>query len=620
MTRFAVQLLLLIALAAATENPGRVSLSSFRSVAILDEGRVKPLESFARSRLLQFSSRETLGGKPAIAWLARVFFDPEGAADEKIFRIETPQVAQALGIPAAASFRYSPRELSGAFPALQDFARRASRTEERERGPFERAILRLHLNVNRYLEMQGALQFATPSAALAISDPQVRSRMGLPSRRTACSWLELRDLSTNLIQELGRADVSTEVVIAAQGMRQMAEGFASFALPILASKTASRTAWLSPWSVLNAGGSDPSLESRLHALARMRESWAQSDEGAFQREVDAFRAENRRICAESGEHPLLRLEVFYHIVAPFSRARILYLVAFLGLMASWLPRAPGALWLLRASRVSIGLALLLHVAGIAARMAISGRPPVTHLYETFLFASAVIVALSLFLDRRRGSRLGLLVASIAGAGFLFLAERFSAEGDTLRVLVAVLDSNFWLSTHVVSVTIGYAGVVLSGILGHAWMVQAIRRPLDRRDADETLRLVYGTQAFGLLFTFTGTILGGIWADQSWGRFWGWDPKENGALLIVLWSALLFHARLVGWIRDAGFAAGSMAGIMVVAFAWFGVNYLGVGLHAYGFSDGARGALYAYWILQTLVIVAALRIAHGRLKQNSRGPA
>ena len=185
------------------------------------------------------------------------------------------------------------------------------------------------------------------------------------------------------------------------------------------------------------------------------------------------------------------------------------------------------------------------------------------------------------------------------------AARFADGDDTMGVMVAVLDSNFWLATHVVTISIGYAGCCAAGLLGHIYLLQALRRSPSDSGLLETYRAVYGLQAFGLIFAFVGTMLGGVWADQSWGRFWGWDPKENGALLIVLWCALLFHARIAGLVRETGFAAGSVLGIIVVLMAWLGINLLGVGLHNYGFTSTlARG----FWIgvsVVTLFVVAVL---------------
>ena len=115
------------------------------------------------------------------------------------------------------------------------------------------------------------------------------------------------------------------------------------------------------------------------------------------------------------------------------------------------------------------------------------------------------------------------------------------------------------------------------------------------------RITYATVCIGLLFSFVGTVLGGLWADDSWGRFWGWDPKENGALLIVLWNALVLHARWGGMVRARGFALLAIFGGVVTNWSWFGVNFLSVGLHSYGFSSGAVTAL----VLFVLALLATI---------------
>ena len=155
----------------------------------------------------------------------------------------------------------------------------------------------------------------------------------------------------------------------------------------------------------------------------------------------------------------------------------------------------------------------------------------------------------------------------------------------MGVLIAVLDSNFWLGTHVIAITIGYAATFLAGFLGIAFLILRASNPrFDSLTGKRLATMIYGVICFALLFSFAGTILGGIWADQSWGRFWGWDPKENGALLIVLWNALILHVRWGGFILARGLAVLAVLGNVVTAFSWFGTNLLGIGLHSYGFTQ------------------------------------
>ena len=147
----------------------------------------------------------------------------------------------------------------------------------------------------------------------------------------------------------------------------------------------------------------------------------------------------------------------------------------------------------------------------------------------------------------------------------------------------MLDTNIWLATHVVAITTGYSAMFLAGMLAIIYIVRGVfTRSLERQTADSLSRMTYGVVCFATLFSFVGTVLGGIWADQSWGRFWGWDPKENGALLIVLWCAIILHARWGGYIEQRGLMVMAIFGNIVTSFSWFGVNMLGVGLHSYGF--------------------------------------
>jgi len=171
------------------------------------------------------------------------------------------------------------------------------------------------------------------------------------------------------------------------------------------------------------------------------------------------------------------------------------------------------------------------------------------------------------------------------------------------MMQAVLDSNIWLATHVVVITFGYSTMFLAGMLAAAYVFLGMFTCLLTRETAKKLSgMVYGVICFATLFSFVGTVLGGIWADQSWGRFWGWDPKENGALLIVLWCALILHARWGGLIRQRGLMAMAIFGNAITAFSWFGVNMLGVGLHSYGFMDKAFPWLVAFVIAQVVLII------------------
>jgi len=182
---------------------------------------------------------------------------------------------------------------------------------------------------------------------------------------------------------------------------------------------------------------------------------------------------------------------------------------------------------------------------------------------------------------------------------------FSSAGDTLEPMRAVLNSNFWLTTHVITITIGYGAMFVAGLIGITYVLWAVLGTgMSKSSANALYAACYGTIGFATILSFIGTMTGGIWADQSWGRFWGWDPKENGALLIVLWCAVLLHARWGGLVRRRGFLALAIFGNIVTAWSWFGTNMLGIGLHSYGFMDSAFWWLAGFAISQLLIMALA----------------
>jgi len=297
-----------------------------------------------------------------------------------------------------------------------------------------------------------------------------------------------------------------------------------------------------------------------------------------------------------------QVETRFNSSQPFITGMVLFVLAFLTGVTAWLA------WPETFRRIAFQLttiAWVLTTVGILTRMWLEGRPPVTNLYSSALFVGWGAVGLCLVLEFFFRNAIASVAAGLVGFATLVIAHNLSLSGDTLEMMRAVLDSNFWLATHVVTVTIGYSATFLAGFLALIYIVRGVfTRSLDKRTADSLNRMVYGIVCFATLFSLVGTVLGGIWADQSWGRFWGWDPKENGALIIVLWNALILHARWGGLVRARGLMSLAIFGNVVTAWSWFGVNMLGVGLHSYGFTDAAFLWLSTFVVSQLVVIGVA----------------
>ena len=613
-------------------TPSAIKVDRLREIVIHAGGRQQPLDTYATAVLLQMSSRSSLKGETAISWFCRLLFNPVSTGEDEVFRVIHPEVLDAIGLQRTQKTkrRYSFNELAPALLEIRRLCGNIEQKESRKQNIVEKELLRLQQNILNYIFFSGSMSFAQASEHPALNDPETRTILKIDndtdatyptywelytqhhldylSLVTQYSSMDTNRLSDQQWQLLSFLEKYFRFTDAAKGRDFLR------IVPITHANTSADLQWFSPWQVLlhipftnQSKSLSFQIIQSLHTAAR---SYRQENQTSFDEAIQDFYSLTTKAMGPSYPLRNMKKEVFYNKLAPFTKTKIFYLLTFVSCMISFV----GFHRLL--GRLAWGLLLLgmgMHIAGIGMRMGLTGRPPITNLYETFLFVSLVTVVMGVVIERLYRGKIGLLAGSFGGLIFLLISTKFLSEGDTMGVLIAVLRSNFWLSTHVIAINLGYGGIIFSGIIGHSYLIRLLwqgRRSID--SSADTLKqnrhlfqLVMGTQGFGLIFTFTGTILGGIWADQSWGRFWGWDPKENGALLIVLWSAILFHGRMAGLLSSIGFAAGSCINIIVVMLAWFGINLLGVGLHSYGFTSGLAVGLFTYIGLQMFFLCLIL---------------
>ena len=301
----------------------------------------------------------------------------------------------------------------------------------------------------------------------------------------------------------------------------------------------------------------------------------------------------------------LGLELYYNEVSPFSILQYFYLAIFVLLCISWFGWESEPL---RQAALYLGiLAVVIQTWGLVTRMMIQGRPPVTNLYSSALFIGWGCVILAIVMECYFRNTFALLVGSVLGCITLLFAPYMLEDGkDSMEVLQAVLDTNFWLATHVVCITLGYTTTLVAGTIGLVYILRSVFTTTMTKELTRTVgQMLYGVLCFATLLSFVGTVLGGIWGDQSWGRFWGWDPKENGAVMIVIWNALILHARWGGMVKERGMAMLAVVGNMIIGWSWAGTNQLGVGLHSYGTNNTLVWGLNLFWISQLLVLGIAM---------------
>lgn len=592
-----------------------IDLREFGRLGIQSEGRVKPLDSYARSVLLQFSSRSANEGLTALEWMANLLFIPEKIEDREVFRINDHQTIKALGLDLPEKRRYSVRELAKGHSKLQQLSHDIARLDEKQRSPVDEELLRLNFNLGVYQALAGSLRFTRKVEAFAVENGHLAGLLGLKDGPKPKSYIEMlavegelgRYSTTSGIDTAGMnldSAAALEISRAAQRLGKEISFWRQFnqdeELLIIPPFRSGQEEYWSPWHVLSGSGSSaPPEEIRL--LADAAEAYRSGSSVEFNLAVKRFNesVKERRMQTAGARHG--DLEILYNRFQPIKTAKSIYLAALLFVLVSLIGKGK---WAYRAGLLLVLLAFIPHTWGIGARMVIMSRPPITNLFETFISVSWVCCILGLATEWFQRNRLGLIIAAFSAAALLFISDKYASEGDTLSVLVAVLDTNFWLSTHVVTISLGYAGCCAAGIAGHVYLIQRMAGA-SREAMAGSYKAIYGILGFGLVFSFIGTVLGGIWADQSWGRFWGWDPKENGALLIVLWCAVLFHARMGGRIKELGLAVGSVIGITIVMFAWFGINLLGVGLHSYGFSSGVFLYFILFIVFEILFLITSI---------------
>ncbi len=263
---------------------------------------------------------------------------------------------------------------------------------------------------------------------------------------------------------------------------------------------------------------------------------------------------------------------------------------------------------------SLAIAWIIHTSILVLRCYILGRPPVANMFETVVYVPwiAVIASCLMFLYYR--SVLLPLAASILAVILLAVLEVTQLHSG-LETVQPVLDSQYWLIIHVLMVVASYGVFLLSGVLGHGYLLLRAKRPHSRQSLDLLSRAILHSMYLGTAMLISGTILGGVWAAESWGRFWDWDPKESWAFISSCVYLVCIHAYTFNHIRALGLAIGSIVGLWAISFTWYGVNYiLGTGLHSYGFGTG--GVAYYYGFLASEVLFVAICYTKSRYRIQS----
>lgn len=587
LVRFAPLLLvgLCAAMVAARARPprakeGEMDLYAFGQLPVIYQGRPKPFDSLARNTLRTISKREYFVGevdgeerrRPALVWLLDSITDQPEALKHKVFKIENLDLLSTLGLERRKGYRYALEEFRDRLDQFDEQVKLAREVPEKQLSVYQRKVLEFNSHLGLYSVLVSAFR--------------------LPA--------------------IGRGEAMLKDLLAAVKQQERL----TMAHPPLAAPPESAKGEWQPYSVAwtrafaQVNMLDQKAEPATVALTDVLGDYMAGRANAFNSHVAKYREmlerePYRSRLAQEGSRAVdlkkVRFEAFYNHFDPLSASMWLYVLVFVLTACGWLGWRQ---FFHRSAYALLLLVLAVHSIGIISRIYISGRPPVTNLYSAAVFIGwgSALFGRTLEMFFRLG--VGNAIGAIGGFTMLAIAAFLGGDGDTFTVLQAVLDTQFWLTTHVTCVTLGYTATYVAGMLGLVYVLAGLFSPaMEGQTGKEVARMIYGILCFAILFSFYGTVLGGLWADDSWGRFWGWDPKENGAMIIVLWNALVLHARWDGMVKDRGLALLAVAGNITVSWSMFGVNELGAGLHSYGFTEGIALALVVFAASQLAVIAA-----------------
>lgn len=542
------------------DKENSLAIHEFSHLPVVYQGRLKPYDTLARNSLIIISDRQSFrdqnGNKrPAIEWLLDVISERHIAHQHQVFRIENLQLIDFLKLKRRKGYRYAFSEFQPHLKKIDEESHRARQLASHQRDSFDHKVLELSRKIHLYtclVQSHSIMPINNKEHLMAVyRQLQYFSQFNLP----------------HTIPSINKKD--DQWITLAQGL------FYNAATIHLEGEWKNKP--------------NPLAQQFQKLLLAYREQKAD----AFNRELKEYQSLLSPII--DTRQKKADYEVFFNHFEPFYHSAVLYAFAFL--LSCF-----GSLGLTKFFNKSAFLIIcftaLIHTAALISRIYLSGYPPVTNLYSSAIFIGWGCVLLGIVLECLYKIGAGNLIAAISGFLTLIVAHFLAGDGDTMEMMQAVLDTKFWLATHVTTVTMGYTATFFAGGIAILYLLRGtLTKSLDAKLEKSYSRMIYGTICFGMFMSFVGTVLGGLWADDSWGRFWGWDPKENGALMIVLWNALILHAKWGAMVKTRGMATLAIFGNIITAWSWFGVNELGVGLHSYGFTEGAKLWLGIFMISQ-----------------------
>ncbi len=560
MSKFLAVALAFFTFTFAQAKPG----DRIKYLPVQDGGRVKPYDTFSSEVLELVYGKKTFEGREATEIVFTWMLSPSVWQDKKIFEVRNHEILKLLGLGMDDRY-YTSSQIFGSPKFSELMQELQARQENKEKlTPYFQALQRIESQFVVFREMAGGqmLRLLPPKPEVPSPDSAANNGSGSGS-----------ELKANSQTNAQTGSVANKSFRGGKSGPGAPKGWIS-------------VAEMNEEQQKQFMGLTKAFVNYLGAVARGDEKTTGAE---LDTQVDKFmdfaRKENPEMYSKEAQESKIDAEVFYNSFHPFRWTYTIYLTAAMVLLGVWLfglQKLMPIVWLLTI------LGWGMHTYGFGLRVFLMDRPPVSNMYETVVWMSWGCLVFATVIELTYKFRFVLLAGLLGSVFALVVADSAPVVLDpSFHPLEPVLRSNYWLIVHVMTITISYAAFFLAFALGEIGLLYFYLGEEKRQEKIKTVVMaIYRAIQIGVCFLAPGIILGGVWADYSWGRFWGWDPKETWALIALLGYVAVLHGRMAGWVRNFGMVAMSIVTFNLVIMAWYGVNFvLGAGLHSYGFGAG-----------------------------------
>ncbi|QQG46981.1 MAG: cytochrome c biogenesis protein CcsA [Candidatus Azosocius agrarius] len=582
-----------------------INTNNLKKIPIFHEGRIKPLDTFSKISLINIHKNYTYKHLNSTTWFSKIIFNPYEAYKDDIFFINNDLIKL---LKLSKKNFYSFFEIFEILNKNIIQINKLYKINPEKLNKLQKKLLNLHKKILIYLNISQSLSMITYKININESLLKI---LNLKNKKYFCyiDILKKKDILSDILKKISKKqllninEIEKNILKISNELYFLSKEKKKNILKIIPPIN-NKILWYSPWEIINNKNFTNNIEY-LTLLKKLTNAYNHDNQTKWDKTFNNLYKLIYKKTSNKLKYKIY-LEIIYNKINLLNILIFIYITILLFLsLKIMIKKNIFDIYI----KILYYINIIIYCFIIIVRIYITNRPPVTTLYESLIFVG-FITTFSIYFSKLKKIYINILLISIINILILYISNKYENYIDNIKVVSAVLNTNFWLSTHVITITIGYSFCIFTSFLAHYHLLEIYK---NKKLSNDTLKNIMDILIISLFFSFTGTILGGIWADQSWGRFWGWDPKENGALLINLWILLLIHGKISNILSNISFLIGICLLNTITIIAWFGINFLNTGLHTYGFIKNLELNIIIFIIIDILYIFIITSFIKHKLK-------